>query len=329
MFNTALDWPLSREEKTRQLLKLYNDEVKTADNMLCSGEKTMEALREELDAVRSAAGMRKAVEKTSETITSDGLGEAPPQAGEGETVKRLLQSFENAAALLRAMLPMQNDDDDDAVREATPPKARARSEGAARQPAAVALRPALCRTPRNPSRPKRRVSFGNQPEEEPTHDADIKKDANGGDTILTSTSQQAPVTACADVARLGSVVDGACRMDVVTNVERPCDGVQNLDRTRDGTWRHHSAPADAGYCSYDQSSQGAARFSGTGYAHAEAHSSGPWSQMGYHGLPPGAGYGAPHGPGPLHSALQRSSPLFARALADQPVDAQVRYASKF
>merc|ERR1719375_1577772 len=62
---------------------------------------------------------------------------------------------------------------------------RARSEGADRAPSAVAARPALCRTPRESRRPKRKVSFGGQPEEEPSHSPEVSKyDEEEGRTVL-------------------------------------------------------------------------------------------------------------------------------------------------
>lgn len=157
MFSTALDWPLSREEKKGQLMRLYSDDAKAADGMLCAGNKTLEALREELDNVR-CAGADKAEDAEEE-------------------VQRLRQGLESAAAVLRAILLKQDEDEPASCAEETSDsRSRARSEGASREPAAVALRPALCRTPRQSSRPKRRVSFGSQPEEEPAHDSDIGQD---------------------------------------------------------------------------------------------------------------------------------------------------------
>merc|ERR1719375_2993556 len=62
---------------------------------------------------------------------------------------------------------------------------RARSEGADRAPSAVAARPALCRTPRESRRPKRKVSFGGQPEEEPSHSPEVSKyDEEDGRSVL-------------------------------------------------------------------------------------------------------------------------------------------------
>jgi len=177
---------MSREEKKSQLMRLYNEDVRTADSMLCSGNKALEALREELDAVRCAAG----VPKTARRNATDSLAcraALPPKHGSDE-VERLRQAVESAAAVLRAILPTDDDDSDPlgsaGVAEATPLKLRAKSEGACRELAAVTLRPALCRTPRSSSRPKRKVSFGSQPEEEPPRRASLGMDSDGDDAIV-------------------------------------------------------------------------------------------------------------------------------------------------
>lgn len=166
-----MDWPLSREEKKNQLLRLYNDDVRAADSMLSSGEAALEALREELDAVRHAAGIHKAAASTGCVVTGDALGspEGVPASGESE-VERLRQAVESAAAVLRAILPTPDDFEDGiAVDSGIGARPRSRSEGATREPEAPSLRPALCRTPRQSRGPKRKVSFGGQPEEEPSH----------------------------------------------------------------------------------------------------------------------------------------------------------------
>lgn len=171
MLTTAMDWPLSREEKKTQLLRLYSDDVRAADSMLCSGNRTLEALRAELQAVRSAAG----VQKTAlETPCTSSVEEDHPIASsriDDSEVQRLRQALESASAVLRAILPQDDEDPDTCTADADAvlPKFRARSEGAGRAPKAIAARPALCRTPRNSRRPKRKVSFGGQPEEEPPH----------------------------------------------------------------------------------------------------------------------------------------------------------------
>jgi hypothetical protein len=101
MFNTAMDWPLSREEKKAQLLRLYSEDVQTADTLLHSGERTLEALRKELDEVRYAAGFPCNSEKLAST----------PKCTEDTEIQRLRAAVENAAAVLRAILPQQDDSD--------------------------------------------------------------------------------------------------------------------------------------------------------------------------------------------------------------------------
>jgi hypothetical protein len=186
MFQTsAMDWPLSRDEKKSQLIRLYNDDVKAADSMVESGNKALEALREELDAVRRAAGIHHAkVPKldTDETTPSSPFQGTPQRMTEAE-VERLRQAVESAAAVLRAIVPCEQDDDEPIARS-TPQKSRARSEGAERELGAVALRPALCRTPRGERKPKRKVSFGGQPEEEPAYDPEAARDFEQQDTPI-------------------------------------------------------------------------------------------------------------------------------------------------
>lgn len=187
-----MDWPLSREEKKHQLLRLYNDDVKAADTMVESGNKALEALREQLDAVRHAAGIHQSPCKAPAADTIPMLempAQAPlPRKAEAtqDEVERLRQAVESAAAVLRAILPTP--DDDDSVAEPSPQRCRARSEGAIRETGAAPLRPALCRTPRGDKsgRPKRKVSFGGQPEEEPAHSPAVMKDIDveGGQTAV-------------------------------------------------------------------------------------------------------------------------------------------------
>jgi len=200
-----MDWPLSREEKKTQLLRLYSDDVRAADSMLCSGNKTLEALRAELEAVRAAAGVQKTALEIPciSSVNKLDLSVVPSRVDDSE-VQRLRQAVENASAVLRAILP-QDDEDPDccaADTEAADPKFRARSEGACRAPKAIAARPALCRTPRNSRRPKRKVSFGGQPEEEPTHRPSVgMEDVDDRAAILHAPASRArhagdsPVTA--------------------------------------------------------------------------------------------------------------------------------------
>jgi len=107
-------------------------------------------------------------------------------------VERLRAAVESAAAVLRAIKPSKEIDDDEknssADEDRSPVKPRARSEGA--EPKCVhACKPALCRTPRITPR-RKKVSFGGQPEEEPLQVAfhpimtdseeDVEVDAKAG-----------------------------------------------------------------------------------------------------------------------------------------------------
>lgn len=155
----AMDWPLSREEKKSQIIRLYNEDVRAADSMLSSGEAALEALREELEAVRRAAGVQR--------LDQDIRDNTP--ASESE-LQRLRAAVESASAVLRAILPPLDDvDDDDNASPSFSGRIRARSEGSSRNALSQAcLRSSLCRTPRGKSRDGKcmRVSFGSQPEAE-------------------------------------------------------------------------------------------------------------------------------------------------------------------
>jgi len=166
----AMDWPLSGDEKKKQLLRLYNEDVKTADSMLSSGEKALEALRDELDAVRKAAGVGKPV------LTDAMLEKLSPRCGAAvdAEVERLRAAVESAAAVLRAICPTKDDPDDSELEDAGG-RRRARSEGACRDSDAPPIRSAMCQTPRRPRR--RKVSFGGQPEEEPSQKGAEVQDA--------------------------------------------------------------------------------------------------------------------------------------------------------
>lgn len=173
--SNAIDWPLSREEGRNRISRLYNDE----DTIPSGGETALEALAEELDRVRQAAGVQK---KISRLKLKDDSESPASQASGGEEVQRLRAAVENASAVLRAILPTPDEDDSPVTEQATV-KRRAQSEGCARDSSGVTLRPALCRTPRGErTKPKRKVSFGNAPEDEPmrraattdSEDEDIK-----------------------------------------------------------------------------------------------------------------------------------------------------------
>jgi len=174
---TAMDWPLSRDEKKTQILRLYNEDVRAADSMLSSGEEALEALREELDAVRQAAGVK--VRHNDREVA-----ESPCRSTADAEIERLRAAVESAAAVLRAIVPAQDEGSDDEECRVSR-RGRARSEGARSKDAD--LRPALRRS-KSREGPKRRVSFGKQPEEEPpeTPDSSTKaeEDEDAEDVLL-------------------------------------------------------------------------------------------------------------------------------------------------
>lgn len=143
-----MDWPLSRDEKTRQLLHLYDQDARISDSMISSGEAALTQLKAELEAFR----------ESSRAASTKSPGES------FEDDQRLWQAVETAAAVLRAVVvvPKEQEEqvsDDDC--DGTQGLRRARSEGAMRGTLATsALKPAISRTPRTSLTGKpRRVSF--------------------------------------------------------------------------------------------------------------------------------------------------------------------------
>eukprot|EP00928_Gymnodinium_smaydae_P063035 TRINITY_DN46735_c0_g1_i1.p1 TRINITY_DN46735_c0_g1~~TRINITY_DN46735_c0_g1_i1.p1 ORF type:complete len:370 (+),score=80.92 TRINITY_DN46735_c0_g1_i1:56-1165(+) len=163
------DWPMSREEKKTQVLKLYSRDVQVADGMLRAGEESMQALKMELEAIRRASGLfaepsssssSDCREAKSQRRRSDSSRSSPDESEVRNEVMRLRSAVESAAALLRAMEPADDASDDGESETVVRP--RARSEGGARAvDNGTPLKPALSRTPRT-SRcgTPLRVSFG-------------------------------------------------------------------------------------------------------------------------------------------------------------------------
>eukprot|EP00929_Paragymnodinium_shiwhaense_P015996 TRINITY_DN124107_c0_g1_i1.p1 TRINITY_DN124107_c0_g1~~TRINITY_DN124107_c0_g1_i1.p1 ORF type:complete len:320 (+),score=87.93 TRINITY_DN124107_c0_g1_i1:84-1043(+) len=180
MAQGAMDWPLSRSEKRFQILRLYDEDVRAADNMLLSGEEALKAVRKELEEVRRAAGIRRDSREFRSKLKADeeaqeagGCEEEPTTPESEREIQRLRAAVESAAAVLRAIVPAGEEEDlaADGDAASSSSKVRARSEGANRDsPEKGGLRSALSRTPRTSrggATPRKRVSFG-QPEEEPS-----------------------------------------------------------------------------------------------------------------------------------------------------------------
>jgi len=58
---SALDWPLSREEKKTRVLQLYDRDTRAADQLLRNGEEALDALRNELRRIRDVFPIRRDV----------------------------------------------------------------------------------------------------------------------------------------------------------------------------------------------------------------------------------------------------------------------------
>jgi hypothetical protein len=163
---TAMDWPMSREEKKAQVMRLYNQDVKAADEMIQAGHVSVQSLQAQIDEIR------RAIEKENITIWSEGQ---MPGGGNRVNLRNTVANFEqlrgtveSSAALLRAMAFQQDlhgdaPDDRSGDAEASSGARRCKSEGGLRTVLDVAPpKSALSRTPRN-SRgcaTPRRVSFG-------------------------------------------------------------------------------------------------------------------------------------------------------------------------
>lgn len=148
--SSAMDWPLSRDEKKRQLLHLYDQDAQISEGLLSSNEAALVQLRRELEAAKASSGP---CARNSDDVPED--------------MKRLWQVVDTAAAVLRAVLPMQvadSKDDDEEPRM----QARARSEGSLRHKLGATVRAPLSRTPRTSraGTPRRRVSFGGGSDDE-------------------------------------------------------------------------------------------------------------------------------------------------------------------
>jgi len=141
-----MDWPLSRDEKKRHLMHLYDKDAQISDFMLSSGEVALANLKAELECVRRAPGCRSACAKEA-----------------SEDAQRLWHAVETAAAVLKAVVPNpEADHSDDEETSDSKVLRRTRSQGAVRG-ALPPLKPALSRTPRGSCEGLRlRVSFGEE-----------------------------------------------------------------------------------------------------------------------------------------------------------------------
>mmetsp|Transcript_6439 Transcript_6439/g.18433 ORF Transcript_6439/g.18433 Transcript_6439/m.18433 type:complete len:367 (+) Transcript_6439:98-1198(+) len=80
----SFDWPLSRDEQRKQVIRLYDKDVRAADQLLHSGEAALQALRRELAMARAA--QRRAAAAAAATFAarrSALAGEDLPQDHEG------------------------------------------------------------------------------------------------------------------------------------------------------------------------------------------------------------------------------------------------------
>jgi len=202
MAEALIDWPMSREEKKKQLLRLYSKDVRVAD---VSREESLKALRAELESVRAASGMVLAPQRGG----AIDRGDRTPRTDELQAeVLRLTLAVESVAAVLRAILPGDEEADGESGQEQH--RRRARSEGTGRKmleaTSSPALKPALSRTPRS-SRctTPRRVSFGDKPELLSDFDTELKCDHECADQIggADDAADMAPEADLASSIRIG------------------------------------------------------------------------------------------------------------------------------
>merc|ERR1719487_193942 len=89
-----MDWPLSREEKKRHLMMLYDREEEMTDSMLMSGHAALAKLKMELETIKKQ---------------SQSFGDK--QKGISEDSQRLWQAVEAATAVFRAVVPSALEED--------------------------------------------------------------------------------------------------------------------------------------------------------------------------------------------------------------------------
>eukprot|EP00930_Biecheleria_cincta_P069666 TRINITY_DN57378_c0_g1_i1.p1 TRINITY_DN57378_c0_g1~~TRINITY_DN57378_c0_g1_i1.p1 ORF type:complete len:406 (-),score=74.98 TRINITY_DN57378_c0_g1_i1:232-1449(-) len=90
-----MDWPLSREEQKKHVLRLYDKDVRAANELLHSGELALQALRDELKSVRSGSTEHKrdiAVRQNGGVLRKDVENQAEPVPS---SFGRRLESSEN------------------------------------------------------------------------------------------------------------------------------------------------------------------------------------------------------------------------------------------
>eukprot|EP00929_Paragymnodinium_shiwhaense_P083819 TRINITY_DN44792_c0_g1_i1.p1 TRINITY_DN44792_c0_g1~~TRINITY_DN44792_c0_g1_i1.p1 ORF type:complete len:293 (+),score=91.05 TRINITY_DN44792_c0_g1_i1:58-936(+) len=229
----AMDWPLSREEKKGQLLKLYQKDVQAADSMIESRELALAALRDELEAIRRSTGCHAAVPAASSsatlpTVPKDHVEGSVRGSEDGEAAalmrleaERLRQVVETAAAVLRAVLPTGEELDADGENGGLSMRCggRSRSEGALRDTApAVQLKSALSRTPRTSrcGTPKREDRVLAEPEPEDATGTVVA--ANGSEACLELTA--APCVATLGIGFKQLPPLAACEELVIRKVTR-------------------------------------------------------------------------------------------------------------
>jgi hypothetical protein len=184
----AMDWPLSQEEKKTQVMRLYNQDVKAADQLIQAGNSSVQTLQSEVEAIRSAIEAQGILVSLSKETTAVASRVEHHQDKDAE-MERLRGAVESATALLRAMSvsrtceDTRNDleEDVDPRCHGTPLRChapRCRSEGGLRSMADLCVPPlksALSRTPRT-SRcaTPRRVSFGRREEVVTGSDSEVE-----------------------------------------------------------------------------------------------------------------------------------------------------------
>lgn len=187
-----LDWPLSHEEKKGCVMRLFDKDVRAANDMIRSGEEKLQALKEELEEARAAvtaaaaqpAHASKSEAPAEPTKKLRGRTSEPrkklianPQLASGTPVKNAqlaTESSEDAAEKLRAAIASATaalaalEGRQSAPAESELANAsRSRSEGPKEAPEGI-----LCSAARRHSRArsmegmKRRVSFGDLPKAE-------------------------------------------------------------------------------------------------------------------------------------------------------------------
>lgn len=190
-----MDWPLSHEEKKRQVLQLYDREEQMTDSVLLSGHEALARMKAELETIKHK----------SKVLVED-------QQDLSEDSQRLFQALEAASAVFRAVVPSALEDDCSGDEHCGGSR-RAKSAGATRSdcipPRVASKKPT---TPRSSLKgagtqrsQKPRVSFGAQPES--SKEADVSSHSKDLSDAEAREPEPRETSHCANSERVAKIAD--------------------------------------------------------------------------------------------------------------------------